>query len=316
MSRFISHLIQRSLQESAIRPRAAGFFGADVLDVPPPMDGDDSLGEHAPMRPPAPTASPPAGPPSWPAPASDPQQPVAESPPGDEGGPAPATGVASERLAGLNRPSEGVVPAFDRPPLPPVRVHSPRSAPLLPDREESATDPRAAPAARQEVPPERPRREQRDEGHEPPRRTIPPPAVPPAPSTTAVVVPLRRDAPAAPPDVDQAPRPPDQPARAPVAVTAASPPAASPPAARPEEAHPGQQPIEPAAVPSPIVGGFRPTAPPATPTPAPRPPSVQVTIGRVEVRAVFAPPPPPVPPPAPAPIMSLDDYLSQRDRGS
>lgn len=46
-------------------------------------------------------------------------------------------------------------------------------------------------------------------------------------------------------------------------------------------------------------------------------PRVQVSIGRVEVRAVFAPPP--VTPPArpqPGPSMSLDDYLKQRDGGS
>lgn len=46
--------------------------------------------------------------------------------------------------------------------------------------------------------------------------------------------------------------------------------------------------------------------------PAPR---VQVSIGRVEVRAVFAPPPAAPPRPRPAPAMSLDDYLKQRDGG-
>jgi hypothetical protein len=53
---------------------------------------------------------------------------------------------------------------------------------------------------------------------------------------------------------------------------------------------------------------------PAEQPPIPR---VQVSIGRVEVRAVFAPPP--VTPPArpqPGPSMSLDDYLKQRDGGS
>jgi hypothetical protein len=65
-----------------------------------------------------------------------------------------------------------------------------------------------------------------------------------------------------------------------------------------------------------------PSSPPSTQSnraPAEQPPipRVQVSIGRVEVRAVFAPPP--VTPPArqqPGPGMSLDDYLKQRDGGS
>jgi hypothetical protein len=50
-------------------------------------------------------------------------------------------------------------------------------------------------------------------------------------------------------------------------------------------------------------------------TPAPQQaPTVHVTIGRIEVRAT----PPPVPPPkqrTTPPVMSLDDYLRQRDGG-
>jgi hypothetical protein len=43
-------------------------------------------------------------------------------------------------------------------------------------------------------------------------------------------------------------------------------------------------------------------------------PRVQVSIGRVEVRATFAPAPvPAAPPPRTGPPMSLDDYLKQRD---
>jgi hypothetical protein len=48
------------------------------------------------------------------------------------------------------------------------------------------------------------------------------------------------------------------------------------------------------------------------------PPAIQVTIGRIEVRAVT---PPPAEAPAlpagetPAPILSLDAYLAQRDGG-
>lgn len=67
------------------------------------------------------------------------------------------------------------------------------------------------------------------------------------------------------------------------------------------------------------------TAPPAAPLPPPaRPPvaepppapRVQVSIGRVEVRAVFTPPAAAPSRPRPGPAMSLDDYLKQRDGGS
>jgi hypothetical protein len=44
-------------------------------------------------------------------------------------------------------------------------------------------------------------------------------------------------------------------------------------------------------------------------------PRVQVSIGRVEVRAVYATPPSPARRPSPAPTMSLDDYLKERDKG-
>jgi hypothetical protein len=44
-------------------------------------------------------------------------------------------------------------------------------------------------------------------------------------------------------------------------------------------------------------------------------PQVTVTIGRVEVRAVFSPPAPEQPKPRPAPAMSLEEYLKQRDGG-
>jgi hypothetical protein len=45
-------------------------------------------------------------------------------------------------------------------------------------------------------------------------------------------------------------------------------------------------------------------------------PSIRVSIGRVEVRAIFPTPPPRRAPPArPKPSLSLDDYLKQRNRG-
>jgi hypothetical protein len=45
----------------------------------------------------------------------------------------------------------------------------------------------------------------------------------------------------------------------------------------------------------------------------PAAPRIEVSIGRVEVRAVYAPPPPARKPPS-LPSTSLDDYLKQRDR--
>ena len=65
-------------------------------------------------------------------------------------------------------------------------------------------------------------------------------------------------------------------------------------------------------------------APPGTgvtrqvrPAVEPAVPHVQVTIGRVEVRAVYSPPPAPAPSrPRPGPAMALEDYLKQREGGS
>jgi hypothetical protein len=53
---------------------------------------------------------------------------------------------------------------------------------------------------------------------------------------------------------------------------------------------------------------------PLPPPAPPPPPAIQVTIGRVEVRAVSAPPPTAAPRSRPAdPMLSLDDYLKQKD---
>jgi hypothetical protein len=52
------------------------------------------------------------------------------------------------------------------------------------------------------------------------------------------------------------------------------------------------------------------------PEPPPSPPTVRVTIGRVEVRAVQPPPPPPSAAPVQqGPALSLDEYLKQRNEG-
>jgi len=107
--------------------------------------------------------------------------------------------------------------------------------------------------------------------------------------------------------------PPPRPAHAPVAQIAAPPAAVLPaePAVRRGELAP-VRPRDP----------LRETArrsDPSGPQPSiakPAPPSVRVSIGRVEVRAVFASPPSPARRPAAAPAMALDDYLKQREKGS
>jgi hypothetical protein len=58
-------------------------------------------------------------------------------------------------------------------------------------------------------------------------------------------------------------------------------------------------------------------APPAREPAPPAPPPVQVSIGRVDVRAVFEPPAQePAPAPSAEPAVSLDDYLQRRDAGA
>lgn len=85
----------------------------------------------------------------------------------------------------------------------------------------------------------------------------------------------------------------------------------------------GNEPLTPAIQPRP-VSPAQPRINPASPSAFGEPsnprargaeaPTIQVTIGRIEVRAT--PPPAPVPKPRPAsPTMSLDDYLRQRNEG-
>ncbi|WP_320045523.1 hypothetical protein [uncultured Desulfobacter sp.] len=70
-----------------------------------------------------------------------------------------------------------------------------------------------------------------------------------------------------------------------------------------------------------LLGGTKAARQPGSPHPLSAPsepaqPTIQVTIGRVEVRAVTPPAPPARPPrPAPAPSLALDDYLKQRREG-
>lgn len=52
----------------------------------------------------------------------------------------------------------------------------------------------------------------------------------------------------------------------------------------------------------------------AAPNPS-GPPHVQVTIGRVEIRAAYPAPVAPAAPARPSPAMSLDDYLARREKG-
>jgi hypothetical protein len=122
--------------------------------------------------------------------------------------------------------------------------------------------------------------------------------------------------------------PPDtRPAAEPVAPASQREPVSEPPqAARSAAIQPVIRPVERAAPATPErterpAGEQAPAAPgprvdqPAAGTP-PSIPSVQVSIGRVEVRAVFAPPAPPPARGRPAPVMSLDEYLKSRDGGS
>ena len=68
------------------------------------------------------------------------------------------------------------------------------------------------------------------------------------------------------------------------------------------------------------LAAVRPTMPgreATTPDAAPQPPTIHVTIGRVEVQAVMSPKPSPAyaPPARREPALSLKDYLKQRDEG-
>ncbi|MGC9969991.1 MAG: hypothetical protein ABSE56_05320 [Bryobacteraceae bacterium] len=63
------------------------------------------------------------------------------------------------------------------------------------------------------------------------------------------------------------------------------------------------------------VPATRPASLPRREEPVEQEAAVQVTIGRVEVRAVFPPAPPAAPPkPRPAPVMPLEEYLKQGNR--
>jgi hypothetical protein len=79
---------------------------------------------------------------------------------------------------------------------------------------------------------------------------------------------------------------------------------------RPGEMLPARQrsPLRQSPPPSALIRARASSDPPSVP-------SVQISIGRVEVRAVYAPPPSAAPRPSPALAMSLDDYLKLREKG-
>jgi hypothetical protein len=93
--------------------------------------------------------------------------------------------------------------------------------------------------------------------------------------------------------------------------------------AEPRSLRPARQgashPATPAGRAAPVRGPERGAAD-ATVSPAPPPappPAIEITIGRVEVRAVQRPAPPPRPAPAapPAPRLSLEEYLQNQSEG-
>jgi len=218
---------------------------------------------------------------------------------------------------------------------PAERREPPRPVSPAPEVEAAPPEPpRAEPAAPSPPPPAPVVRPAAEAPPAEPPPIVPParvePSTPPAPPPRAPVVPPAAEAPPAPP-TPPAPPPSAAPAEP---ATAATPRAPAPPPAPPtpapvvarvvgDEPRASREEVRPprrdgAAV-EPVIGAQvqlgAPPAPIAVPR-APGPPSVEVSIGRVEVRAVFAPPEAePAPPPA-APTVSLDDYLRARDGGS
>jgi hypothetical protein len=69
------------------------------------------------------------------------------------------------------------------------------------------------------------------------------------------------------------------------------------------------------APPASVATSATPSRAAARTSPQVAPPTVHVTIGRVDVRAVVSAPAPRPSPPAPKPPLALEDYLRQRDRG-
>ncbi|MCL4849208.1 MAG: hypothetical protein KJ066_21855 [Acidobacteria bacterium] len=74
-------------------------------------------------------------------------------------------------------------------------------------------------------------------------------------------------------------------------------------------------PVERHAPPSRLAPFDWPPFPVAAPPPIASPPTIKVTIGRVEIRAEASAPPSVATPRTTAATMGLDDYLSGRDRG-
>lgn len=112
------------------------------------------------------------------------------------------------------------------------------------------------------------------------------------------------------PSIEPVPAPPSPPSSIKPVLAPPSPPSVEPAMPQSGDIAPARQRSRLREAPPPSALARR--RPPAD---QPAVPSVQVSIGRVEVRAVYAPPPSAARRPSPAPTMSLDDYLKQREKG-
>jgi hypothetical protein len=306
MNSFLQHLVARSRQESPIRPRTGGRFDADARRSPERPE-DPVAPDLPPLIPPE-MERPPSSPPA--ADQAPERQGLGEAAPfvpdsGSDEGRSPPTRTAVS-LTGPTPSTRPADPSSQRRPVEPVSHLTALPAsrpPTHPWTDDPLASHDAAPSTvvRQEPPveapesgPTMPGRRLWDDSAE--RVDAPPVAsapAPPVPGTEqqgvrepAVLIPAISDV-----EVTQE-----------VTVT-------------PDIE--GRD-VDEIVVPPPLA--VRPDwPPPARPSrrDAPsHPQTVQVTIGRVEVRAVFAPPPAAPPPPPPGPVMSLDDYLHQRDAAS
>lgn len=208
--------------------------------------------------------------------------------------PAPVARVPV-RPASTSRPASGV--AQSRAPIPSTpRSTSLTASPLAPSVIASAVTPADTSASRDaEAPP-----------HPPPTS----PARERAPTVRSLVPAASASAPAESPGHEVAGARPERSSRPSIAPVVVPIPAAEPSITRPGE-------IAPARQRDPVREVRRMSDASRARSPADRPaaPSVQISIGRVEVRAVYAPPPSAARGRPSAPTMSLDEYLKQRENG-